>query len=333
MMSLLRFLIGLSLAGVAAGTILPLLWRFFPRATMLAPMAPQWAGAAALLAVLALLVGFRAGAAIAAVILVWNLIVIWPYVSPFAAKTVPGAAPALKVMSFNVWAGNTSFGTISDVLRNSGADVIGLVEMTPNMKEMLAGLKDVYPYSIDCIGGDPLCETMLLSKLPIANPYAGTVDDELPFVATGEVEVSGAPVTIVVTHLTWPMAGLYRPPELMATELNPGPPNLPNTPALAQSEQAANLAAFLQRQPNDLILMGDFNSASWGPIQVAFRAAAGLDERRRLLPTWPSWAWPILRLPIDHVFTRGRPRVVSVETGPSAGSDHFPVIATIAIEP
>jgi len=331
MMSLLRFLIDLSLAGVAAGTILPLLWRIFPRATMLAPMAPQWAGAAAVLALLALLVGFRADAAAAAMVLCWNLVVIWRYVSPFSARTTAEAPPALKVMGFNVWIGNTSSGAVSDVLRDSGADVIGLVETTRNMKDALAGLKDVYPYSVDCMDLDPLCEIMLLSKLPIANPYAGTIDDRFPFVAMGEVTVSGTPVTVVVTHLVSPLAGPHRPPGLRAAKSNPRPPDLPKTPAIPQSRQAANLAAFLQRQPDDLILMGDFNSAGWSPVLVSFRAATGLEARRRLLPTWPSWAWPVLRLPIDHVFTRGRASILSVETGPAAGSDHFPVIAEIGL--
>jgi endonuclease/exonuclease/phosphatase (EEP) superfamily protein YafD len=78
--------------------------------------------------------------------------------------------------------------------------------------------------------------------------------------------------------------------------------------------------------------MGDFNAASWSPLLIALRGATGLEERRRLLPSWPSWAWPIFRLPIDHVLARGRARVVESALGPDIGSDHLPIIARIAIE-
>jgi endonuclease/exonuclease/phosphatase (EEP) superfamily protein YafD len=51
------------------------------------------------------------------------------------------------------------------------------------------------------------------------------------------------------------------------------------------------------------------------------------------LRTWPTWAWSILRLPIDHVFVRGKPRVTKIGLGPDVGSDHLPVEAEVTIAP
>jgi endonuclease/exonuclease/phosphatase (EEP) superfamily protein YafD len=79
--------------------------------------------------------------------------------------------------------------------------------------------------------------------------------------------------------------------------------------------------------------MGDFNSASWSSVQQAFRAATGLDNRGHYLPSWPSWTWPVLRLPIDQVFARGGARVTEMRLGPSVGSDHLPIEAEIAVGP
>jgi endonuclease/exonuclease/phosphatase (EEP) superfamily protein YafD len=47
--------------------------------------------------------------------------------------------------------------------------------------------------------------------------------------------------------------------------------------------------------------------------------------------TWPRnrrFVPPVMRL--DHLLTRGRPSAVSIRTGTGRGSDHRPLIATIA---
>ena len=119
----------------------------------------------------------------------------------------------------------------------------------------------------------------------------------------------------------------------MATVLDPPEPVLSGVPRLDQSTEAANLAAFMASQPADLVLVGDFNSTPWNPVQPAFRAATGLDNRGHVLFSWPSWAWPIFRIPIDQVFVRGRLEVTQARLGPNVGSDHLPVEAEISLRP
>jgi len=80
-------------------------------------------------------------------------------------------------------------------------------------------------------------------------------------------------------------------------------------------------------------VMGDFNSAPWSPMQGAFRAATGLENRGHLRLTWPTWVWPVLRVPIDQVFVRGKVAVAGIETGPDANSDHMPIVAEIVVGP
>jgi endonuclease/exonuclease/phosphatase (EEP) superfamily protein YafD len=294
-------------------------------------MAVQFAGAAVVLGVVALAMWRRGLAALAVAALGWNLWSIWPDIAPVAANGTD--APTLTVMSFNLWYENPEIDRTADALAASGADVIGLVEVTPPLKAGLARLKQTYPYTVDCVDATPACETMLLSKYPLKNAYAGPIDDRFPHIVLAEVDKPGVPpVTVGITHLSWPLLPRLAP-VLAATTLDQPDPTLPHVPDLEQSVQAANLARFLARQPADLVLMGDFNSASWSPLQVALRAATGLEEHRHLLPSWPSWGWPILRLPIDHVLARGRARVVETALGPALGSDHFPVIAKIAVTP
>jgi endonuclease/exonuclease/phosphatase (EEP) superfamily protein YafD len=147
------------------------------------------------------------------------------------------------------------------------------------------------------------------------------------------IDWNGRALGIAVTHLAWPF---MEPADatLLATA-TPAAPTLqfPDVPRLSQSFQAANLAAHIAGMPDDLILIGDFNSASWSAAQKAFRGATRLDNQGRLLRTWPTWAWSILRLPIDHVFVRGKPQVTKIGLGPNVGSDHLPVEAEITMAP
>ncbi len=321
-----------ALLGIAVLSFARSLWPLVPRATMLAPMAPQFAAAALALGLAALLMRRGGLAALAGLALWWNLLPIWPDIFP-DRRAEADMPSSLTVLSFNLWYRNGDIARTADALAASGAEVIGLVEATPRLKAGLAKLGAAYPYSIDCVGRSPACQTMLLSKYPLKDGYAGPIDGRFPHVAIATVEKPGsAPVTVAVTHLSWPFATRMRPP-LVATALDRPDPELADVPSLQQSVQAANLAAFLAQQPADLVLMGDFNAASWSPLLVALRAATGLEEHRRLRPSWPSWAWPVFRLPIDHVLARGKARVIDTELGPPIGSDHLPIEARIAVAP
>jgi endonuclease/exonuclease/phosphatase (EEP) superfamily protein YafD len=328
---ILTILLGLGILGVTAVTAVPLLWPLIPRATIFAPMAPQCAALGLLLAGIALIGRRRKLAALSLVVAVWNGQLIWPDVSPFRAVS-PAAAgqPVLKVLNFNIRFKNRNLDAVADYLIASGADVIGLIEATPRSKAALARLKTVYPYSIDCVGMELDCQNMLFSKLPLKKSYAGPIDGRYPYIAMAEVGVPGAsPVTIGVTHLSTPFTKQRAP-------LGPVDPALPaprlaGAPDLEQSHQAANLAGFLQRQPADFVLLGDFNSAPWSPLQQAFRTVSGLDDRGHFLPSWPTSVWPIFRISLDQVFVRGRVQVTQLRLGPDIGSDHLPVVAEIAI--
>jgi endonuclease/exonuclease/phosphatase (EEP) superfamily protein YafD len=189
----------------------------------------------------------------------------------------------------------------------------------------------LYPYSVDCVDRDPDCEIMLLSKLPLRGAYAGKTDGRYPYIAEGEIDWGGRPVTVVVTHVAWPF--LVPRAAINAIALDPPRPRLPDVPDLAQSRQAANLAAHANKLPRDLVVMGDFNNASWSRVQIAFREATGLDNRGHYLPSWPTFTWPFLRLPIDQVFLRGGLQASQMALGPSVGSDHLPVEAEVLVGP
>jgi endonuclease/exonuclease/phosphatase (EEP) superfamily protein YafD len=322
------------IAGLGAVTVTAVsqLWRIFPQTAALIAMAPQFGVAAAVLAVAALIVRRRVLAALCLGAALWNGILVWPDWAPFGKPAHAHGQPVLKVVTFNLLWDNPTLDATADYLIGSGADVIGLVEATGRSKLALMRLRSVYPYAVDCVGEMHKCQTMLFSKYPLTDAYSGPIDGRYPYIAIARVALPGGPVTVGVTHVRLPFSSRPRPP-LVATVLDPPEPALSDAPALDQSVEAANLAAFLAGQPEDLVLIGDFNSTSWSPLQQAFRAATGLDNRGRLLPSWPSWAWPGFRLPIDEVFVRGRLEVTAARLGPDVGSDHLPVEAEISLRP
>ena len=298
---------------LAVATFLPLFHPLWPLASVAEHFAFQVLAGALIFAVLALaLRRWRWLAAIIgiALIQIWIIHPYWPSLK-FAAMPTQQET-RLKIVSLNVWYRGTGYQSVRDYLTQSDADVIGLVEVTPRWKAELAPLLALYPYSVDCIDADERCEEMLFSRHPFVSSAAGRVDNKLPVLAWGEIALPGRkPVTIAVTHLVWPLT-------------------VDGVPRLAQAEQAANLATGLRSLGDDLILMGDLNAAPWSDIQQHLRQATGLDNRDFAAPTWPAWAWTPLRLPIDHILTRGSPQMLSMTTGPDVGSDHLPVEAVVS---
>jgi len=88
-----------------------------------------------ILGVCFLLLRSRKAALLALAVAVWNIVQFWPALVdlPESAPAQAGAAP-LKVLAFNLWYANTDPGATLAYLAHSDADVIGLVEATPQLK-------------------------------------------------------------------------------------------------------------------------------------------------------------------------------------------------------
>ena len=103
-------------------------------------------------------------------------------------------------------------------------------------------------------------------------------------------------------------------------------------------QQRVQLARVLAQIPSErAIIAGDFNSTPWSFSRRRWDEAFGLIRRTRAVFTWPvpgseSIALPALVpfLPIDHVYAGSGWATVKVERGPRLGSDHYPVVVTLA---
>ena len=173
----------------------------------------------------------------------------------------------------------------------------------------------------------PECETLVLSKLLITAPRAERVLGGAPVVVGGEVDWNGKRFEVLATHLAWPFTPDYG--KRWRIDPDAAPALAGRLPASRQASQAENLAKLMNALPPDLVLMGDFNGAPWSRLQSAFSTATGLENAAGWELSWPTMLpWP-LRLPIDHVLSRGHLVVTEFSAGPEIDSDHFPVIAEI----
>lgn len=286
----------------------------------------QLAGVAAVALVLALALRRWIFCALFAVLFVTLTWPIWPRGED---RQPPAGAERLKIVSANLWYNARDYHRTLQFLMESDADIIGLVEVIQPWRQALAPLIAKYPYSADCADIGPWCESLLLSKLPIVTPRKGQLAPDAPAVAGGDIMWGDRRITVLATHLTWPLQpaaeaalGIVHDPA--ATPYLPGP-----LPRIRQAEQAEALAKVLSGLSPDLIVMGDWNSAPWSRVQRSFRAATGLDNQAGWVPTWPSWMFAPLRLPLDHVLSRGHLVVMDFSAGPETDSDHRPVIAEV----
>jgi endonuclease/exonuclease/phosphatase (EEP) superfamily protein YafD len=345
----LKLLVHVGLLGVTFGSFAPLFGDVYPALGIFEAFLPHMTAVSLPLSLLALAFRPRWMAVLGPVVFAWNIGTIWPYL-PFhqpegvavngaAADAQTGAsaptgvesAPRLKVVSANVWYRNNGYDAAVNYLERTDADVVALIEITPQWMTAMQPLFAKYPYRIDCMSMLPPCEMLLMSKHPFKRSFAGRVEGRSPVIVWGEIEIGGRSVTVAATHLSWMLRSEITGGQIIPSgALQPLPPG---PYPLVQSQEAANLAQYLEGLGPDLVLMGDFNSVPWSRVQVALRSATGLQNAGPMVQTWPSWQPGITRLPIDQIMTRGALTRLSFTRGFYIGSDHFPVEAEIAVTP
>ena len=232
----------------------------------------------------------------------------------------------LTVMTYNVGAGLATPARLVDVLRRSGADIIGLQELAPEQGAAVAKqLGEEYPHQVlhaagipgkGLISRHPLRETALLDLHP------GRPDLQ------ADVEAPGGTLTVIVAHPPPPRFGRNRARQT----------------ALSEQQIAEIAAAAACGTP--AVLLTDFNRVGW---QAAYRqlrrsglidafGAAGRGMGFTLPTRLSHLAYrghplgdvalpPLLR--VDYVWHTAHFRTMRSWIGDNAGSDHLPVLAAL----
>ena len=224
---------------------------------------------------------------------------------PFSAA--PESGRDFVVLTINVEARNPEHDRVLDRIRESGADVVTLIELSRELDARLAELADLYPHRLRQPTDDNF-GVAVLSRHPLR--------DAVPFMLG---------TTLALETLVALPEG-----ELRVIAVHPVPP-MGAAMAAARDGALDLLAARIAGTSGPLIACGDFNLTPYSPLFGDFERVSGLRSARRGLGlgiSWPAFM-PLLGIPIDHCFLREPLAAVRVERMAPTGSDHYPVRVTL----
>ena len=235
------------------------------------------------------------------------------YMPLFVAQTAPSSpAATVKVLTQNMLYGQANAGRIVTRVKSTRVEVFVAQELTTPAVARLraAGLDELLPYSVL----DPRPEsagTGVWSRYPITD---GTklASQGLAGV-TGRISVGGVTLGVGTVHPSSPFPG------------DPGD----------WYHDLDLIRSVLRAEPaGPMIVGGDFNATS---DHARFRRLLvdGWEDGAQqagvgLVRTWPSNRGIPALVGIDHVLTRGAV-TTSVKTVYAPGSDHFGLLATVAV--
>jgi endonuclease/exonuclease/phosphatase (EEP) superfamily protein YafD len=303
MSSVLSLFLHLLVAFVAVATLLAIL---FPRRPLLG-VSQHWGLQLWQLDLVALIGGIlladwiaAALSALAAIYWSWRL---WPRKAP---STETGDTELLRLVSANLLHQNVDFDRAIQDIAAIDADVIVLCEVTPEARERFRGLG--FSHALDTCTPDSLYGIAILSRFPLKLRSSGIGEDPMPRHLAADLAIEGRAITLVAIHPTNPLR-ISRAHRIPA--------------------EFDSVAALCSGAPDDLILVGDCNAAGWSRYLRDLEAGTNLTNDRRVRPSWPIWLPTFVRLPLDHVWVRGRVTLLRAGLGPKFGSDHLPLIAEI----
>lgn len=245
----------------------------------------------------------RFSLACSAVAIVAASVLMAPELFRTTGPTASAGAPAqIKVIQLNARRSNGDIQRIADWLTAQEADVVTVTEARHDLRDLLVSRTG---WRMAGAHGDLIIftrERYLMMDRP-------RVDAGLAYVNATYASASGR-MELATTHVGWPV--------------------WPETPG-----QIRGLKEVIRQLPRErLILTGDFNLTPWSRDLRGLEADLGLIRRDRAVPTWPARMfgrdWPLPFLPIDHVYAGPGWATVRVERGPNVGSDHYPLIVTLA---
>jgi endonuclease/exonuclease/phosphatase (EEP) superfamily protein YafD len=299
----LTWILGGVTVATALALVAPLGWPF----ELFSHFRVQYAAASLLLAVLLAWRRAAVPAVLAMVLGVWHALPGFA-ASPGAVASQACAGPAFTVATVNVQFSNEHREAFRAWLTTQPADFLVIQEVTEAWAAEVEA-QTAYPHRHILSREDPY-GLALLSRWALESvTLVDLAGDGLPSLA-GIVDAGGQRIRFLALHTHWPI-----------------------TPALAAARDEALQGASALASAADLpvVLLGDLNLTPDSPAFDRLLDESGLQDAMRgrgWHPTWLAGFWP-LALRIDHVLVSPSLCVEQAEVGPSIGSDHRPVVATL----
>lgn len=227
----------------------------------------------------------------------------WPQWQPAASAPAP-ASPRFTLYSANLWGRNHDVEMIERSIKAANADILILIEISPEVRSQSDRLFADYPHRLYAGGSHRPASSAVISRYPLVN-VPGT---KHPETVAAFAETPLGPIHLMAAHLTRPW---------------------PFQPHSEQARQVEVLRHLRQNIQGPVILAGDFNAVSHGAIGRHIQTDLGLTPAPALLGTYPAFLPSPLAMAIDHVWHTPDLNLTR-RLGQKNGSDHRPVIVQIS---
>lgn len=239
---------------------------------------------------------------------IFNAIFVLPWY--FSAGVAPDGVP-LKLIHANVQASSAEYSQLIDFIDREDPDMIFLQEVSPAWIAGTQELLKAYPYTYAAAREDNF-GIAAFSKIEFDSvQHIDSPPLDYPTILAS-VTFNGESLQIISSHPTIPLGA-----HLFA----------------ARNEQLKHIAERVAQSDGKLVLLGDFNASMWCPRLRKLENATGLRNARQgfgVLPSWPTFM-PFAMIPIDHALVSEGIGVLDIRTGSRIGSDHLPLIVTVAL--
>ncbi len=244
---------------------------------------------------------------------------VWRY-SRLAPLEVEGSRtdtqPRLSLAVSNVLQTNRASDRLIRVLTAADADVMLFVETDDWWRERLDVLLRTHRHTVQC----PLSNTygmLLYSRLPL-------LETSIDFLVRQDIPSIQAQVRLDEGTTVWLNCVHPRPPA-------PGE----SDEALERDAELLLVGKRVCNAEQPVVVCGDLNDVAWSRTTRLFQKTSRLVDPRKgrgMFNTFHA-RFPGLRLPLDHILHSTDFRLVEMRLLPFVGSDHFPVVATLSLEP
>lgn len=258
--------------------------------------------------------------ALLAITLIYHLFLIIPFTLFYKKQVLDSTNTirenSIRAMMCNVYQYNTHYDSFIELVQQAEPDVLLVVETDARWAEALTALDKRFQYKISL----PLENTygmIFYSRLKIKHHTISFLIE--PDVPSFEIVVelpSGIDVTIYTAH--------------------PQPPSpTENESSTERDAELMIIAKRVKANTTPTLVMGDLNDVAWSHTTRLFKRISGLlDPRigRGLFNTFHAKI-PLLRFPLDHLFSSHHFTLVKMERLPFCHSDHFPINIELCYQP
>lgn len=219
----------------------------------------------------------------------------------------------LTLLIANVLMTNRRADALKELVRRADPDVVLLTEPDAWWDEALRDLHGDYPHQIR-VPQENTYGMLLLSRLPLEKHEVHTlIHSDVPSIRAKVRLRSGRIVDMFCVH--------------------PRPPS--EADARFRDAELLLAARRMKDSPYPGIVAGDLNDVAWSRTTRLFQKESRmLDPRvgRGFYNTYHA-GHAFLRYPLDHIFHAEHFSLVDLRRLPSPGSDHFPILVTLNLDP